>query len=54
MFVDLLVSKGSIVVLPYPISADGVDPDYPEVIITTMSRIVATVTANTNNSQIFL
>jgi len=37
------VSKGSIVVIPYLLAEDGPDPDYPDVIVSNMLRVLTKV-----------
>lgn len=42
-FGDILVSKGSIVVISYLLAEDGPDPDYPDVIVANMMRVFTKV-----------
>ena len=37
------MSKGSIVVIPYLLAEDGPDPDYPDVIVSNMLRVLTKV-----------
>lgn len=42
-FGNILVSKGSIIVIPYLLSEDGPDPECPDVIVENMMRVFTKV-----------